>query len=163
MRHLLSMVFTAGCLSLGAVAYSAEDTTPNLVMDGGIEQWKEVGPERWEMQFFVKNNWQISSTEKGSLLVPSIFSQYEGKDCNLKMENTDVFSGKHSLQLKGSMYLGKISEDAYNTKSGDIYVIRYMAKGEGNTTMYFTVYGDGGYQILEKKGTPVADKWTLIE
>ena len=169
MKNLLKRFFIAVIFSFGMVAYSAEDTTPNLVRDGGIEQWNEVSPEikylglssvQWLQQFA---SWQLSSNEKGNLLIPSVYSQLAGKDGILKMETNDVFSGKHSLRLKGSTYLEKTSEDAYKTKSGDIYVVRYMAKGTGDTMMYFTVYGEGSYQILEKKGTPVADKWTLIE
>ena len=163
MKTLLTTVFLAVCLSLGTAAYSAAELTPNLVRDGGFEQWDEVGPESWKMRFFVKNNWQMSFTDKGNVLIPLIFSQYTGKGYILKMENTDVFSGKHSLRLKGSTFLGKTSEDAYNTRSGDIYVVRYMAKGTGDTMMHFTVYGQGGRSELERKGTPVADKWTLIE
>ncbi len=85
-------------------------------------------------------------------------SQVNGRDGILKMETGDVFSGKYSLRFKGQTYLAKVSEDAYNTRSGDIYVVRYMAKSTGNTIMYFTVYGGGGAHMLERKGTPVADR-----
>ena len=164
MRTLFTKIIIAGCLSFGTAAYSADNTTQNLVRDGGIEKWNEVSPGSGIYDSLtLKRKWQMSTTENGNLLVPSIFSQLAANDFIMKMETTDVFSGKTSLRFNGAAYLEKASEDAYKTRSGDIYVVRYMVKGKGTTTMYLTVYGGGAAQILERKGTPIADKWTMIE
>ena len=131
MKALLAKIFMAGCFSFGIVAYSAEETTPNLVRDGGMEQWNEVSPGTGTYETLTLNRkWQMSTTENGNLLVPSIFSQLAANDFIMKMETTDVFSGKTSLRFNGAAYLEKASEDAYKTRSGDIYVVRYMVKGK---------------------------------
>lgn len=153
-------VLIAVCLSLGATAYSAENVTPNLVKDGGMEQWNEMAPGTESYNRFKKV--EVSFTEKGAILMPSAYEQ--GQISVVKMETNDVYSGKRAVRLKAShFYMPGTGGDAYNTRSGDIYIVRYMVKGKGNTIMYFTVYGDGGAHILEQKGTPVPDKWTLIE
>jgi hypothetical protein len=164
MKTLLKTIFIAGCLSVGAAAYPETGLTPNLVRDGRMEQWNEASPGTGLYGHLTHDtNRQMSTTDKGNLLVPSIFSQLAATDFILKMENEDVFSGKHSLRFQGAAYFEKASEDAYNTSSGDIYVVRYMAKGRGNTVMHIHVYGDGEAYILEQKGTSIADRWTLME
>lgn len=160
MRALLIRIPAAGCLLFGAAAYSADDTTPNLVRDGGMEHWREVSPGTSDYRRFKEIDG--SHTDKGDRLIPSAYEQ--GQVSVVKMETADVFSGKRALRLNAThFYMHGAGDDAYSARPGDVYVVRYMAKGAGAVTMHFTVYGGLGRFPLEQKGRPVPDKWTLIE
>ena len=160
MRTLLIKILTTGCVLFGAVASSANETTPNLVRDGGMEQWREVSPETDD--FNRLKHIEGSYTDNGAKLMPSAYEQ--GSVSVAKMEIADVFSGKHALRLKAThFYMHGAGDGAYNARPGDVYVVRYMVKGAGAATMHFTVYGGLGQFRLEQKGTPVPDKWTRIE
>ena len=163
------MVMAAGLVFLTASAVLSAELTPNLVLDGGIEQWTEVLPTDggWNTLNFTWKSWQFSKTEKGGLLSPVFFNQPSdwGFKGIFQREESDVHGGKYALRLKGGVYLnGKAGEEAsYKTAEGDVFVSRYWAKGEGPVRMQLTVYGDGRSVLLEQKGVPQKDKWTLIE
>jgi len=134
--------------------------TPNLVRDGGMEVWREVRPE--EAQYNSLKKLQVSFDGANNILMPSAYEQ--GGISVVQREEKDVCSGKYSLRLKAeSFYMHFAFEGAYAVRRGDFYVTRFMAKGKGSATVYLTVYGDGTAYTLEQKGTPVPDKWTLIE
>ena len=156
----LIKILTTGCLLFGAPAYGAHDTTGNLVRDGGMEQWREVRPGTGEYNHLKEI--EGSYTDRGDKLVPSAYQQ--GPVRVAKMETADVFSGKRALRLNAThFYMHGARHDAYKARPGDIYVVRYMVKGAGTVSMHFTVYGGLKWFPLERKGTPVPDKWTLIE
>ncbi len=164
MRKLFSAMLVTGVLVMSITIAFASEVTPNLVRDGGMERWDEASPGSSRYNHLtVKRAWQMSVSETGNLLVPAVFSQLSCTEYVMKRETEAVYSGESSLRLSGSIYLEKVSEGAYDTRSGDMYIVRYMAKGAGTITMHFTVYGEGGPYLLERKGEPVADTWTLIE
>ena len=160
MRTLLIRILTTGCVLFGAVASSANETTPNLVRDGGMERWREVSPGTVDFNRFKRI--EGSYTDEGAKLMPSAYEQ--GSVSVAKMETADVFSGKRALRLKATrFYMHGASHGAYNARPGDVFVVRYMVKGAGAVTMHFAVYGGLGQFRLEQKGKPVPDKWTRIE
>lgn len=81
----------------------------------------------------------------------------------MKPETKDVHGGGKALRLKGRFYLANSSPDAFKTREGDMYIVRYWVKGEGQTAMQMHVYGDAIAQILETKGQPSKGQWSLIE
>ena len=151
------------------VLFLAWEAAPaNLVRDGGLEQWEEIAPgcPGWDALSIAWKTWQFSRTDKGGVLRPAILNQplsasYQGV---LKLEADEAHEGKRSLRLKGEVYLnGGEGEDSYRTAEGDVYLVRYWVKGEGQTEMRLHVHGEGQAVILEKKGEPEKGKWTLIE
>lgn len=151
-------------LALFTAASAAENFTPSLIRDGGMETWREVKPE--QSLFNRLKILQVSRAENGSILMPSAYEQ--GGITQVEREEKDVASGKFALRLKGeSFYFYKSFPDAYATRRGDIYVSRFMAKGTGTARMLLTVYGSGkvsgGAYNLDQKGKPQPDRWTLIE
>ena len=155
MRILWIRILTAGCLLFGAAAYSADNTTPNLVRDGGMEEWRKVSPGTDDFNQFKAI--EGSYTDKGDKLMPSAYQQ--GPVSVAKMETADAFSGKRALRLKAShFYMHGVGGDAYNARPGDIYVVRYMVKGAGRVFMRFTVYGGLGRFPLEQKGTLIEQR-----
>jgi len=145
------------------------DLTANLVQDGGIEQWEEIQPtdSGWNTLAFSWKSWQFAASDKGGLWRPAFLNQpadYQFKGI-LKKDDGDVHGGKHALRLKGGFYLnGKDGEAvSYKTAAGDVFVSRYWVKGEGQVRMHLTVYGEGQSVLLEQKGKPQKDAWTLIE
>lgn len=167
-RVSMALAAAVGVFLTASMAWCGE-LTPNLVQDGGIEQWEEVLPTGpgWNGLNFTWKTWQFSKTEKGGLLRPVFLNQpsdYHFKGI-LQREDSDVHGGKHALRLKGGFYLnGKDGEEgSYRTAEGDVFVSRYWVKGAGQVRMNLTVYGDGQSVLLEQKGAPQKDKWTLIE
>ena len=142
----------------------AEEIGDNLICDGGMEEWQATGPQGgwWNYLTVSCKATEFGRDEKKNILTPKIFSQaYETKV--LKPECNDVHGGRKALRLKGQFYLSNSSSDAFKTKEGDVYVVRYWAKGEGQTAMYLHVYGDAVAQILETKGRLSKGQWSLIE
>jgi len=147
-------------LSLGLAEPHAADLTPNLVCDGGMETWREVRPEA--SLYNRLKVLDVSRTQTGAILMPSAYEQ--GAIEVVQRESADVASGEYALRLKGTaFYMHDAFEGAYAARPGDLFVVRFMAKGRGRATMYLTVYGGGAAHTLETKGTPVPDRWTLIE
>ena len=160
MNPMLTKILALASLWAGTGAWSDIALTPNLVPDGGMEQWREVPPE--EPRFNELKRLRVSYTGTGKILMPSGYEQ--GGISVVQREEKDVCSGKYSLRLKAdSFYMYQPFEGAYAARRGDVYVVRFMAKGQGSATMYLTVYGGGAAYTLEQKGAPVPDKWTLIE
>ena len=155
---LLAGTFCGFCFSI--------ELTENLVVDGGMEEWQATGPNGgafgWNYLTISCKAVEFGRDEKENILTPKIFSQaYDTKV--LKPELSDVHGGRKSLRLKGQFYLNGSSSDAFKTKDGDVYVVRYWAKGEGQTAMYIHVYGDAAAQMLETKGRLTKGQWSLIE
>ncbi|MBI3922866.1 MAG: hypothetical protein HY318_15705 [Armatimonadetes bacterium] len=141
-----------------------EDLTDNLVVDGGMEEWRETSPTDgwWNYLTVSCKGLELAKNEKGNLLTAKVLSQFY--ECKLmKPEDRDVHGGKRALRLKGQFYLAESSPSAYQTQEGDIYVVHYWAKGEGQSLMHIHVYGDAITQILEVRGKPQKDTWSLIE
>lgn len=142
----------------------AAELTGNLVCDGGMEEWRTTGPQDgwWN---YLTVSWkaaELARDEKGNALTPKILSQmYDTRV--LKPETRDVHGGQRALRLNGQFYLRPSSTDAFQTKEGDVYIVRYWVKGEGRSVMYLHVYGDARAQILETKGKPEKGRWSLIE
>lgn len=167
MSNRLTKIFMAAALSLGAIASLADDTTPNLVKDGGMEVWKEIGPEESLYYYNKLKKLQVSFTDEGKILKPSAYEQ--GGISVVQRESDDVYSGNYSLRLKSSrFYFFSAAGPAYtDVRQGDIYVVRFMAKGSGNARMRLEVYKNrthiGRGYTLELRGKPIPDKWTPIE
>lgn len=160
MKRFLTQALTALLAWTGAAAYSEDNLTPSLIQDGGMEKWREVRPE--ESLYNNLKKLQVSYADNGNILMPSAYEQ--GGISVVQREEKDVSSGKYSLRLKAeSFYMHCAFEGAYVARRGDLYVVRFMAKGQGSATMYLTVYGGGSAFTLEQKGTPQPDKWILIE
>jgi len=159
MKRYLTLTLTA-LLALVTAAHAADNLTPSLIRDGGMETWREVPPE--QPLFNRLKTLQVSRADNGSILMPSAYEQ--GGISVVQREDKDVFSGKFALRLKAeSFYFYEGFQGAYAARRGDIYVSRFMAKGKGSAAMHLTVYGGGSAYTLEQKGTPQPDKWTLIE
>lgn len=155
------------CLALlwiVATCALGEETTDNLILDGGMEEWRETSPtDGWWNYLTVSNkDTSLSRNDKGNLLTPRVFSQFLGCQ-TMQREDHDAHGGKCAVRMKGQFYLEASSPDAYHTQEGDVYIVRYWAKGEGQTQMHIHVYGDAITQVLEVKGKPSKDRWTLIE
>ena len=165
MKNLSLDILAVICFLYGTVVYSETGLTPNMVRDGGMEVWREVRPE--ESQYNNLKNLQVSFTDTGNILMPSAYEQ--GGISVVQRESGDVFSGKYSLRLKASrFYMLSAYESAYyDVRQGDIYVVRFMAKGKGSARAWLNVYrereGLGNAHTLERKGTPVPERWTVIE
>ena len=164
MRNNLTVCIGLCLAAFVATSLPAAESTENLVTDGGMEQWEATGPEDgwWN---YLSVEWkaaQFARDDKGRILTPSITDQLLDTVV-LKPETQDVHSGQKALRLKGQLYLRPASQDAYKTMDGDIYVVRYWVKGEGQSLMYLHVYGDAGAQILEAKGQPEKERWSVIE
>lgn len=163
-RRTTARLATAATLVAAALAHGpavCQPLTPNLVRDGGMESWREIGAEDGLFNRF--KSLEASYDEAGHLLLPSAYEQ--GAATVVVRESADVHSGKHAVRLTAdSFYMHEAFPGAYAAQRGDVFVTRFMAKGAGTATLYLTVYGKGGSAyILEQKGKPVPDAWTPIE
>jgi hypothetical protein len=149
-----------------APALAATELTDNLVADGGMEEWQATGPQGgpfgWDYLTVQWKAAEFARDEQGRILTPKITDQFYDTHV-VKPETEDVHGGRKALRLKGQLYLRQSSQDAYRTRDGDIYLVRYWVKGEGQSLMHFTIYGDAAVQMLEVKGKPEKDRWSLIE
>lgn len=160
-------------LNLGVVLFAQTDLnlTRNLVRDGGMEVWREMGPDTDDVR---RKDWQkaeferlkklkVTFADNGNILLPSAYEQ--GPFSVALREEKDVCSGKYSLRLQAeSFYMSQGFDGAYAARKGDSFIVRFMAKGEGKAAVYLTVYGEGGSaKNIETNGAPVPDKWTQIE
>jgi hypothetical protein len=153
-------------LLLGApvLVLPAGEVTGNLVLDGGLEEWQATGPKDpwWDYLTVQWRSAEFARDEQGRILTPRLADQfYETR--LVKPESADVHSGSKALRLKGQFYLRPSQPEAYRTRTGDVYLVHYWAKGEGQTRMYLHVYGDATAEFLETTGKPTADCWSLIE
>lgn len=152
------------CLLLLAGAANAVEVTDNLVTDGGMEQWRATGPtDPWWNYLTVQ--WQAAEfarDDRGRVLTPAITDQFYDTKV-VKPEAAEVHGGQHALRLHGQLYLRQSSQDAYRTRDGDIYLIRYYVRGEGQSRMHLHVYGDAAVQDLALTGKPMKDRWSPIE
>jgi hypothetical protein len=142
------------------------ELTANLVADGGMETWDTTGPQGgpfgWDYLTVQWKAAEFARDEQGRILTPKITDQFYDTHV-VKPETEDVHGGRKALRLKGQLYLRQSSQDAYRTRDGDIYLVRYWVKGEGQSLMHFTIYGDAAVQMLEVKGKPEKDRWSPIE
>ncbi len=154
-------------LVLTCAPLGAEDLGPNLVRDGGVETWNEVGQGQggWDYLTVTLRNWTFSRTDAGRILTPAVFSQAAAEKSVCQRAEGDVHGGKYALRFSGGMYLNAVTPEAYDTSEGQEYVVRYWVKGTGDTTLYLHVYGEGGpsAEILSKQGKPEPDRWTQIQ
>jgi len=158
----------AGCgaallLAFAAAASPAAPLTDNLITDGGIEEWitvKPVGtPGSWWLHLKQHKDAAFTYDADQNILMPKVFEQSAGLK-GMQMETADVHGGRHALRLRSGIYL-RCGPTAL--ADGDILVTRLWAKGTGAVQMYPHVVGDARGMILETKGKPAADRWTLIE
>jgi hypothetical protein len=158
-------VFLAmGWAAVPLTSLPAAETTANLVEDGALEHWQATGPQDgwWNYLAVEWRQAEFARDEQGRFLTPMILSQlYDTK--TLKPETADVHGGGKALRLKGQFYLRPSQQKAYETQDGDVYLVRYWVKGEGETLMYLHVYGDAAAQIVETSGTPQKERWSMIE
>lgn len=141
----------------------------NLVRDGGCEQSRTYPvPENKYMHHAVQAGWQLSGTAD-RVVVPAVLDQFCGRNGVLKVVHgsapQDVRSGSGAVLIKGQFYLKAADGDAYKTREGDEYVVRYYAKGTGKTRVYMHVYGTGrvAAEDVSVRGQPQPNRWTLIE
>jgi hypothetical protein len=146
-------------------ALSGEELTPNLVKDGGFENWKEIlpGGAGWEYLTVRNQGWKLSRNEQGGKMLPEIFDQLLGKTGTLMMEEKEAHGGKRCLRLCGSLYLKKA--ETYDASDRDIFRVTFWIMGEGEAAIHFATYGEGryGYEIVRRSGKPRNDCWTRIE
>lgn len=164
MRNTLTVCIGLCLAAFVATSLPAAELTENLVTDGGMEQWNSTGPEDgwWN---YLSVQWQAAQFArdgKGRILTPSITDQLLDTAV-LRPESQDVHTGQKALRLKGQLYLRPSSQNAYKTRDGDTYLVRYWVKGEGQSLMYLHVYGDASAQILGTKGKPERERWSVIE
>lgn len=153
------------CLAIClATPLPAADLTENLIVDGGMEEWQATGPQDgwWDYLAVQWKAAEFARDEKGRILTPKITDQFLDTKV-VKPETGDVHGGQKALRLKGQFYLRPSSQNAYQTRDGDIYLVRYWVKGEGQSLMHMHVYGDAGAQMLEIQGKPEKGRWSLIE
>lgn len=159
------LAFFGWCVAICPLSpLGAAEVTENLVVDGGMEEWRATGPQDgwWNYLAVQWKAAEFARDERGRILTPKITDQFY--DTRLvKPETGDVRGGQKALRFKGQMYLRQSRQDAYRTRDGDIYLVRYWVKGEGQSLMHMHVYGDAVTQILEAKGKPEKDRWSLIE
>lgn len=145
----------------------AEELSPNLVRDGGMEVWNEVGQGQggWDYLTVTLKGWTFTRTDTGRILTPAIFSQAAADKSVCQRAEGDVHGGQYALRFSGGMYLNPATPEAYTTSEGQEYVVRYWVKGTGDTTLYLHVYGEGGpsAEILSRQGQPEPDRWTQIQ
>ena len=161
---LLWRIVVFPCMLLLETPVFGQQTTGNLIADGGMEEWRSIQPGGLGWNYFgvACKGVEFGRDEKPGILVPAILSQFA--ECKIfKPETKDVHSGHKALRLKGAFYLSGGAADAYDTRDGDVYTVHYWVKGAGQTAMYLHVYGDGCAQILETKGKAEKDRWSLIE
>ena len=156
-------------LGLAFVPLSGTELTGNLIADGGVEQWTAIGPDGAAGSWWnTLRGLEMTHDEKGRVLKPMILSQPYSTQA-IKQETQDVHGGKNALRLKGGVYLHPSGPEAYKTQEGDVYIVRYWAKGEGKTEVALCVYGDARGTVLqnilpiETKGSPTRAEWSLIE
>ncbi len=164
-KNPLCQGFIAFCFLLTAAAHGQTGLTPNMIRDGGMETWNEILPE--QSQYNNLKKLQVSFADTDEILMPTAYEQ--GGISVVQREEKDVYSGRYSLRLKASrFYMHSAYANAYyDVRQGDIYVVRFMAKGTGTPRAWLNVYRDreslGTAYTIEQKGAPVADKWTMIE
>jgi hypothetical protein len=155
------IIFLAFLVSLSS---SGEELTGNLILDGGMEEWVATGPMSPGWSYLTSDkNISLSKNAMGEILTPKINSQFS--ECKTLERDSGARAGNFSLRLRGGIFLtaSPLEKDAYRTESGDVYAVRFWAKGEGNAALYLHVYGNGKAQIVERKGKLEKDKWSLIE
>jgi len=160
------VLFAISLIVAGTAICRAEEVGADIVLDGGMETWRNVNPgdSDWDYYNVGAKSWQYTRIESGGLVIPSIWSQQLGDDGILKREDADVHSGKYALRFKGSLYLNMINAEAYNTADGAEYIVKFWVKGSGDTMIHCHVYGEGGPVVqITKTGKPQTDKWTQIE
>lgn len=154
-------------LALACRPVGAEELGPNLVRDGGLETWNEIGQGQggWDYLTVTLKGWTFSRTDTGCLLTPAVFSQSAADKGVCERAEGDVHGGRYALRFSGGMYLNAVTPEAYNTSEGQEYVVRYWVKGTGDTTLYMHVYGEGGpsAEILSRQGQPEPDRWTQMQ
>ena len=162
-----SVIAAAAACFLGSCL--AADAAQNLVQDGGFE---EVRREPLFSSPYLENAVKagLALTREGEdAILPVNFDQFCGTVQVLKVVEGKpggmVHSGKRALLLKGGVFLNKAAPQSYDTKEGDMYHVEFYAKGRGDVTMWFTVWGTGkmGATRVESKGKAVPSQWTKIE
>lgn len=159
----LSNALVAIYLALAAQALPAADLTDNLITDGGIEEWETVRPSgtpgSWWLHLKQHKDAAFTYDAEQNILMPKVFSQSAGLK-GMQLEAADVHGGKHALRLRSGIYLRSKSVPLAD---GDIIVTRFWVKGTGMAQIYPHVSGDAQAMILETKGKPAADRWTMVE
>ncbi len=167
MFQITRILFCLPCAFIFFSSVFGEELGVNLVLDGGCEEWIAIGPEKtaaWNYLTAQCKDTEFSKSGNGNILLPKIHSLINEGCKLLKMEDKDVHSGQKALrQNLGNIYLSPSSPDAFKTKDGDMYVIRFWAKGEGAARIYLHVYGDGNAEFLSEKGSLKKDEWSPFE
>jgi hypothetical protein len=166
MFRACSLAVAVAVGSLGA-SLSASGAA-NLVVDGQFEEVRRETLFRSPyLEQAVKDGVRLSR-EGEEVILPANFDQFCGAEVVKVVEGAPggtVHSGKRALLLKGGMYLRGAEPRSYATKEGDLYQVEFYAKGEGDVSAWFTVYGTGktGAVQLERRGKAVPSQWTKIE
>jgi hypothetical protein len=162
MKPLIKSLLGIG-LVMAAQVLPAANLTDNLITDGGIEKWETVRPSgtpgSWWLHLKQHKDAAFTYDAEQNILMPKVFSQSAGLK-GMQMETADVHGGKHALRLRNGIYL---RSQPTPLADGDILVTRFWVKGTGMVQIYPHVSGDAQAMILETKGKPVADRWTVIE
>jgi hypothetical protein len=162
MKPLIKSLLGIG-LVMAAQVLPAANLTDNLITDGGIEKWETVRPSgtpgSWWLHLKQHKDAAFTYDAEQNILMPKVFSQSAGLK-GMQMETADVHGGKHALRLRNGIYLRSLPT---TLEDGDILVTRLWGKGSGMVQIYPHVEGDAQAMILETKGKPEADKWTMVE
>ena len=140
------------------------ELTGNLVVGGGMEQWRTVKPSMtsWWEHLTRQKGCSLSRDARMNLLMPTVLSQCSG--CKtMQLETADVHSGKRALRLKGGIYLRVPANSGSRPRDGDVYVVRFWVKGSGRAQIYAHVAGDARAETLEIKGKPHPGRWSMIQ
>lgn len=140
----------------------AAELTPNLVVDGGMEQWITVTPttKDWWEHLTRQKKCALSYDEQQNILMPRALSQCGG--CKvMQRETVDVYNGKYALRLMEGFYVRVAGLEA---KDGDVLVARFRVKGSGRVRFYPHCSDSARtVQTLELTGEADPDRWSLIE
>ena len=169
MRAIGSWIACTAALCWGSSLSVGAPSAGNLVRDGACEQTRTYElPQNKYMHRAVQNGWKLSGTDE-RVVVPVVLDQFCGKDGTLKVVRgtapADVHSGKGAIVVHGQFYLKRVDANAYKTREGDEFIVRYYAKGRGQTRAYMHVYGEGrvAAEDVSCRGKPQPGRWTLIE
>jgi hypothetical protein len=87
-----------GLAALPATLLPAAEVTENLILDGGMEEWKATW---WNYLTVSCKKIQLARDEQGRVLTPKTFSQTYDL-LLMKPESGDVHSGQRTLRMKGN-------------------------------------------------------------
>lgn len=149
-------------LGVACVAH-AEETSENLITDGGFEEWETVRPSgvagSWWLHLTRHAGAAFTHDAEKNILMPKAFGQSAGLK-TMQQENADVHGGGRALRLENGIYL---RSKAVPLADGDMFVVGFWVKGSAPVQIYPHASGDAQSVVVEVKGKPEKDRWTRIE